>query len=931
MAAPTPQEFLQQLAVSNGERTAKPLREQALAWLQDCRRHPQAWHVFHAVLSNGNPHVPQERAVQADGWIFAAQSLRWRVGKEMPTGQLAAELRQTVVVLLRRFSEGPRAVRTQLCLAFIKLLSVDLQGPPSAFSDACAQLSAPDTARALIALLHTFGEEAASRRRRKKTSAARHHLVAIAESSGAGVIGLLHQLWEANQDEVWRRDVLACYGEWVRFSGESLLQLSASPLTQAAVQGLAQPQLSTESGEVLCELATASESDLAKHAAIVGLLTSQLPTLWELMQQATKAQDDDESALYCRTMSSIATSYAPLIAQGTDHAIQMIRFLICATRHPVREVAENVLTFWYRLPEAIAQGVDPVEAERRRQVLAPAVADLVDALVELGQTPAEADGGSWAVRDDHSLREWRRNVYAEAVKSCGTCLTPRVAAHRAFVKLGPASQSPRWRDTEGVLVFLRYLDIPPDVADEMLPQLFASFQAFAGHWRVRAALTYLFGKFGRWLDANGEAVMPALMTYVTQSCQDPTAAPFAVEAVRQLCQQCSRRMLSQFQNLLMLCEASHCLKIEDQELLLHGLGTLICGLDEVNLRSAISTLWGSALQRIRGTAEDVELELRRLVALSRGATEGTERVEKEGGPAARQALGRVWAQSFSGLWPVLQNIMATLNCDPVMEQLTSLLRQVLKTCDVEFRPHLEVVSGILVGIFQRTPWSCIPWVTGTIIGVFGSDPLCVQPLLGVMTALAGTTMEFLSSNPMGPNSDLVQEIFYLFQRAACRFMVDLLRAPVTAQVFELGVAAIRCTDLKSNAFTGVLEFYETLLGGDDQEWRDATEPAAVVEFLRTGPPAQPARGQVLVTACLQSVVERDLHSSDAVGVILFYLARNGEQCTWEWVHGGLASLPPEVPPEARELCIAELRKKTTKGWFQDALEDLHASLPKNWK
>lgn len=973
---PTAQQVFQQVTALNTGSDAE--RSAADAWLQEFRRQPSAWAVLTEILGSAtaSPRDPQLYAVR----LFAAQVVKWRVKKEKPEGALSLQLRQSIMAAVVVFAAGPKAVLTQLCLALVQLITFDTSDQHGLVEGICATLGRPESVGALLELLYIFGEEAGYRfdkdAEHEGSLAAddaspkrgrNHPIVRAAEASVAGVIGMLHNVWAATTAESseQRAAVIGCFAQWLRFGGVPVDQLSASPITLACIAGMADDDLRQEACDVLCEFAYVSGRAPAQNMALVALLTGNLPTFYRMFQQKTTEEDIDAARLLVRAMSRIAASYAPMIAQASPDALKMIGMIIDTMKHPEREVFEQTFQFWDRLSDIIRRLSDTTPAAdggatsvraRRIDALAPALAVLPDALVRLGMTPEDPKG-----YDHHDMTKWRKKTLSDAIESCGVLVGARAAAQRAFMLLSTASVSGEWRQVEGVLVFLRYLDIPEYLCGDMMEQLFGNCAALGDHWCVRDAFTYLIGKFSYWLNESGQHLLPVLLPYVGRSCSDTRTAPNAAAAIHMLCSRCARHMLQQFAMLHSFCETAaggaSGLELDDQELLMQGLGTVVCGLPDHQLERVIETLWAPALQRIQtsgGSKTIVGDELQRLAALFKGVTEGVEREGDAAERAVQNAVGvvppdvaraaaerrsglcRMWSASFRPLWPVLHGIMQTISDENVIEQLTKLLRHVLKSCETEFRPHLEAVAGILVNCYRHKPWSSILWVTATIIGVFGNDALCIQPLLGLIGALTETTMQFLQANPVGPNSDFVTELFYLHDRAACRFLPELINAPATAMVFNVGIAVLQNTDVKREAVEKCLDFFISVAGGDDGKvWkreREAESAAAVAAFFGAG---QPCRGQMLLTHGLAVCIDRNLDCSDRVAVFIACLMSKGEGRVAEWLRGGLAALPNEVPQESRRRCLDDIAKCAAESKeqrdYKYALEDLHNAVPKNWR
>lgn len=97
---------------SNAERSQK---SQAHEYLERFQKSPEAWSTTHSILSTTD--------VTAEAKLFAATTLKGKITydlDQLPRQSLPA-LRDSILNLLNTFCDGPRPIRTQLCVCLVNL------------------------------------------------------------------------------------------------------------------------------------------------------------------------------------------------------------------------------------------------------------------------------------------------------------------------------------------------------------------------------------------------------------------------------------------------------------------------------------------------------------------------------------------------------------------------------------------------------------------------------------------------------------------------------------------------------------------------------------------------------------------------------------------------------------------------------------------
>eukprot|EP01064_Diplonema_japonicum_P003220 TRINITY_DN12102_c0_g1_i1.p1 TRINITY_DN12102_c0_g1~~TRINITY_DN12102_c0_g1_i1.p1 ORF type:complete len:925 (+),score=164.26 TRINITY_DN12102_c0_g1_i1:54-2828(+) len=924
MAAPTSDEVLRQIGLMYGHQTSKEEREASDKWLQEFRKQEAAWGIIDQLLTNSkDPSVLN----------FCATSLTWRIKNSKPDQALSAKLQQCVLNHIVRLRQGsPKNVLQQLSLTIVKLLV--LHPNPTLVPDLCNSLSQPETVDILLLFLDTLGEEAgfiledmedgmeAQRADDPEINAEHPLLVSVCPNTRL-VMDLIHSVWTGAQGIPARLSfVFKVYAKWLRFGSLQPEHVAASPITQASVQALGNPQLQDDASEVITELAFLLNGKDVDWNPVSSFLASNILNIYNLL--ASVGEDADAAETLTRALARVCRMYVRDVSVVTQDMATMINIMVKAASFPDQKVFAHTLGFWHRLNlslQAVAKK-SPEQHQQCASAIEGPLNNIVPVLLKQAMYPVDCDTWTKDDHDESTFDEFREHDLYEAVEDCSRILTPIKAVLKAYPLLTQNITTPaNWREVEAVLYYITCTPPSKPLEDTLYPQLLTISSTLSQyHWRVQAAYIQVIKIAGPWINTNGGELMPALLNLTMSTLAHPRIHKVAIATVCSLCKTCTSHMVRLFPVLKDRAMLTGSMSLENAKKLMEGLGSLVSELPVAELAGAVEGLCAPILMKLQSIGADAELiniEVQKLASLFVGVDNSA---GYQGGEATR-AAAQAWAGAFGVMWPVLKDLIAkAINSEQLMEQLTGLLRSVMLACDLEFRAHLEPLIQTLVSAFGIKPHSCLLWLMGSVITVFGREDAYVGPIMDVLNVLIGRTVKMLAEEAVGPNSDFIQEIFYLMTMATKRFPIKLMASPLAAAVFDVALASIVNTDVKREAAYLTLKFF-----------LDATEPqlpseekAAIQAFL------QP-RGDKLAEAMLQAVINRDLDTSDRVGDIIWNLREMKEPQLRVWILHGLSALPEDVPPKARQACLESISTATKRDQMYTILEKLHRAPPCNWR
>ena len=518
----------------------------------------------------------------------------------------ATSLRDSLIAALLRFSGGPSAVRTALCLSLAALAA---HTPPAGWGHPDGALGAltqriggearEKALPCLLQLLVVLPQEAGSFRpaiRPERRRAYAAELTAAAPSA-LQLLSQLHGAAVSGGNAEGASSALEAYGSWVWLScssdgasgpaawqpgakrcpppGCDPASLAQHPLTAAALQGLSQPQTFDAAVDAVVELIRAAAPSAASEDGgpvspayagvdpqVAPLVAALIPPIMALRGAFPNA-DDDAAKGMARLFAEVGEAFVELIATGAQEALAPVEALLAVSAHPEDEVAAVSYEFWCRLAACVLDcSLGGAEVERRRSLFAPAFAQLV----------RHAQG---RVRYPPGFAEWRRDARAQfkrersavgdallqAAKVLGGEATLGILA-QPLAQLAAASAPGGgggggggggfdWRAAEAALYCVRSVapaSPPPDCA--LLAQLLSSLHTLPAVGEVQYTACLTAGAYADWIAAavatgtpQATDLLPRLLHLITAALSAPGDAPGAAAlSLRNLCDACAQQL-----------------------------------------------------------------------------------------------------------------------------------------------------------------------------------------------------------------------------------------------------------------------------------------------------------------------------------------------------------------------------------------------------
>ncbi len=133
---------------------------------------------------------------------------------------------------------------------------------------------------------------------------------------------------------------------WLRYVPAHPVSIVESPLLQASVQAMRQPQYLEHAADVVVEILRMYPSD---HYGNEALVKAMIPLLAQLpLDDALRSDDEDVLRAYTRVFTEMGESYMSLILspQHAD-ASQLVGWVLKCSGISEVDIASITLHFWY--------------------------------------------------------------------------------------------------------------------------------------------------------------------------------------------------------------------------------------------------------------------------------------------------------------------------------------------------------------------------------------------------------------------------------------------------------------------------------------------------------------------------------------------------------------------------------------------------------
>jgi transportin-3 len=904
------------------------------------------------LLSHTNPTADQ------DVCIFAAKALRYKILfhlKELGNPQeqeglkSRAAFRGALLNHVRRYSAGPRPVRTQLCLAVVYLI-IYLEEWEDPLSNLAQLLgSSPDTAVSFCQIMAELPEEFSRDNRIYVTKERRVDVVEMLDRFAPRLLQLLSRYYRSGRQRVELvRSLFSCLESWVNHASMSPVELAACEVIPGAFEAIrtSPDDLFDEAIDLLVRMALRSggKNETVKLCRpVIELIVPEIVKLQPLFAQAAQQDDLFENAKgLCRLFVETAEAYIPLWLSGGQHAQNMLNIMLMCTSHPDSDLSSMTFPFWMQL----ANNISPSPHESKQDngqhhaimsQIAPVYRKLVVQLRRLMILPDDIDllQAKHAAEVDE-VKDYRYKVSLAVLDAAGVLgISDILQALTGFMRESWNEYSKNknsWRKLESDLYFLRMIaPRVPFLESEFVPKLMQCIPQCTDPPSIRYTGTLVIGHYADWLNEHPQLISP-LIAYVVSGLSNSKTASASALSFKHLCDGCGVHMAKHYmENLFRVYTQSHKLNVEEQKEIVAGICHVVrclqgSGLKENAIRLLLTPLADTlrkANQMVKdsggnvsaiGHFEDLEHPLIRaldLIVHIFSTFVNFLRVDREEYKDETAALTNM-SRSLS---PLLVTLLKQCSSDAIiMEKTCRCWKYMIRAIREEFAPFLLPLAQLLSQLFSSSRHSVFVYIASICAEVFGPNGQNDQTLSDILKQFSRQTLSILSGpDEFDDNPEIVEDFFDMLKRYV-RFAPSLIiQSPALPHAFQCGIAGL-CVQHRDAAHM-LLTFFTELIGTassrharrstqqmlqqQQQQQQQQNPPQMFIDRIRS---LLQQHGQALTNQCVRAIAGTVPHENVKGYSMLFdQLVIFCHQPFYQWMQNALAQAPVTSDPTKEEL------------------------------
>lgn len=888
---------------SNVDRAHK---DQAHQYLEQFQKSSDSWTTVFSMLST--PEATNEAK------LFAATTLKGKIIydlHQLPRESLP-QLRDSLLTVLSTYSNGPKPIRTQLCVCMANLAIQMLD-----WKDVLATMMSAlgrDTAAipCLMEFLRVLPEEVTEGRKINLTEdELRDRTSELLEENGEQVLSLLKQYAQSSVSASKEPYFLECVTSWIREI--PLNEIVSSPLLEIVMASLNDHAAMDSGVECLCAMFRETK-DVDSCLDIIKILYPRVLSLRSHIQQAASDEDPETLKSITRVLAEAGEAWVVLIARMPDDFRALVEVILeCAAHDKDTESISLTFNFWYELKQYLTlERYMPARAH-----LADIYSKLVDIITEHLRYPKPEHGNEADLFDgdreqEDRFRSFRHNL-GDVLKDCCEVIGVTECLQKSYVLIEKWVQAhgqaaghgnvPEWQMLEAPIFSMRAMGkMVPSDESIMLPRLIPLLVDIPDHSKVRFQAVMALGRYTEWTAKHPETLEKQLnfiLAAFDHSEREVRTA--AALSFRFFCNDCAdllKDFVGQLQQFYQRVIGT--LPPSSQEEITEGVASVIAKLPPNQI-----------YQSFKMTCDPV---LARLVEMAHSA--GASSDEKAKFAVADQlqlvTLFIQWIQPVvpptevnpavqycQEIFPTLSAVVDSFTSFvPILERVCRCWRYMVLSYRTAMAPMLPILAEKLAAGFASSRQGCFLWATDSIVREFRDDAPDVtqETSTAVFHFFETQATNFLRAlSDLAPEElpDVIEDFFRLCTDVLLYHPLPLVRSQLMPTILAASTSTL--TVLKEEPIMATLHFLR--------------------DFLACGTQNQP-RSHFSDEASKEAAQSPEVRQA-----VIQLVQANGEALTQRVMAGMMYNFPADCIPDASGVILAlfQLVPSMAGGWVSNTV------------
>ncbi|SLM40798.1 mrna transport regulator [Lasallia pustulata] len=911
MASAGPETFAPVLAAlatmqANVERAQK---SQAHEYLESFQKSSEAWTTTHTILSSTQ--------TSAEAKLFAATTLKGKIIydlDQLPRDSLPA-LRDSILSLLTAFRQGPRPIRTQLCVCLANL-AIQMLAWKNVLQLVGSTLGSA-AGDCVLEFLRVLPEEVIEGRRINLTEEElRDRTRELLEDNAQQVLRLLVQYSQSSASASSNPHLLECISSWLREIPAA--EVVNSPLLDAVINALSVDASFEAAVDCICTIYRDTR-EVDESLETIQTLYPRIIALRPKIAAAADSEDQDAFKGITRLFAEAGEAWVVLIARLPNEFRSLVESVLeCCARDRDRDAISLTFLFWFEFKQMIT-----LEKYKQAQsIYADVFAKLVDVMMKhlefpTPESPDETDLFDGDREQEERFREFR-HAMGDVLKNCCEVIGVTECLGKSFQLIqqwisnygrqATKESVPHWQELEAPLFSMRAMGrmVSPE-EDIVLRQVIPLIVQIPNHEKIRFQAIMALARYTEWTAQHPEFLQPQLNYILAGFNHESKEVVRAAALAFKFCATDCKKLLRD--------EVTHLHKFYE-----HILDKLPPASQEEVTEGVAAVVSVQPLEKIYPTFKlYCDPIMARLMARANDA-KNEEKDEGKLAVADHLQLLTIFIQNIQPyvspseanpavkycqeILPVLSRIAENFTSfTPILERVCRCWRHMVLSYRTAILPLLPSLAQQLASGFENSRQGCFLWATDSVLREFALgaefvDGATSQAIYNFFEQQAVAFLRIMNDLPPKDLPDVIEDFFHLLIDALIYYHQQLILAPVCGPILSAALSALVLEQVEP--LTAALHFLRDFLSygtshpnSSNFNSPDAGDrPANPAEIQSAVRQMVASQGEVLIQRVMAGMMftfPRDC-LADASGVLLVVFELMPEQVA-VWVRGTIAMLP----------------------------------------
>jgi transportin-3 len=794
-----------------------PDKTQALHYLENFQKTPDAWNAAHTVLQGAQ--YPMEMK------MFAAQTLRNKMTYDLhqiPQEALSG-LKDSVIGLLIQYSDMNKPIRTQLCVALAKL-SIQYLSWNNTLEEIITALQ--QNIPTLLEFLKILPEESLDAKGTPLTDEEfRLRTNELIVANVEKVLLLLSNYSQSSGDNSQASAlILDCLNSWIReIPVEQLLQVQ--PLTNIIFSSLQNEESFERAIECLCTIIT--ETRDVDNQQLIYALYEQVIQLRPLLQQ--HKDDPDVFGSLTRLFVEAGEAWHALIAKHPLTYKPLVEIILeCTAYDEDLDIVKYTFYFWYSLKLMVTLD----RYSEARQEFIPIYTQLLHVMIKHLHYPdgSENEPLFSNKEEEEKFKDFRYEM-GDVLKDCTAVIGASDALIIPFQQIQSFLSAPivKWQDVEAPLFSLRAMAKEVSLKEnKVLPQIMELLVQLPENSKIRYAATLVLGRYTEWTSRHPE-YLERQLNYIINGFQfsNSDIVTAASHALMYFCQDCSKLLSGYIEQLYAFyinILGSPAIDVTSLYEITEGIAYIIDKQDASNVANATTMFIKPVMEKLSKYSEtlgseEVYKDIAEEIEIVRIYFEVIK-------PRSFQAQSDPIASLVTEIWPLVVSLLEKHGqSTKVSERCMKFTKTILQTYSFFLTNLLPSIANVLVKGFESTRFGCYLWVSGVVIREFGDESSPQETKEAVWNFAYQQITTFLTVfKQVQPIDipDLIDDFFRMMSDVIMFFVVQFVLSDILKPTYDASLLAL---DLeKTEPLVTTLHFLIDLVS-----WGFDTPPISIYE------------------------------------------------------------------------------------------------------